>query len=283
MVMKATTETLTAKKAAALLAASDEAGANIRKRTDGYVARLARSMSEGRWEENGETIKISSDGTILDGQHRLAACVLANKSFKTIVVRGVPSVIHVDMGMKRSAASILKQQYEGFGNPAVTAALARLLLIERGAGSVISRGNNVWAPDNQEILSLIEEDTELMAAASDRGMSVKHLLRPANAAYIHYKASKAGYPEMADEFLKALSLTDFETGSVMQKIFNRLLKSRMKSGRGAAKGGQMSRTTELAFIIKAWNWWFRGENPTKLYLNPPKFWTQETFPKMYLG
>ena len=35
------------------------------------VTRYANDMASGAWEQNGETIKIAEDGTILDGQHPL--------------------------------------------------------------------------------------------------------------------------------------------------------------------------------------------------------------------
>lgn len=37
------------------------------------INKYARDMLAGRWQLNGQTIKISKDGQLLDGQHRLEA------------------------------------------------------------------------------------------------------------------------------------------------------------------------------------------------------------------
>ena len=72
--------------------AQEWAGLNTRNRPVRYtkVAQFARDMTAGKWMLNGETIKIASDGTILDGQHRLYACIQAEVPFETVVIRGLP-------------------------------------------------------------------------------------------------------------------------------------------------------------------------------------------------
>src|SRR4051812_39659069 len=47
------------------------------------------AMERGDWVLNGETIKFNDKGNLIDGQHRLQACVLAGKPFQTYVVRGI--------------------------------------------------------------------------------------------------------------------------------------------------------------------------------------------------
>jgi restriction endonuclease len=53
------------------------------------VEKLAGAMMNEAWELNGKTIVFDADGVLLNGQHRLAAAVLANKSITTLVVRGI--------------------------------------------------------------------------------------------------------------------------------------------------------------------------------------------------
>ena len=50
-----------------------------------YTSELAGYIRNGLWKENGESIIISEDGVLLDGQHRLSAVVMANKSIKSLV------------------------------------------------------------------------------------------------------------------------------------------------------------------------------------------------------
>lgn len=60
-----------------------------RKPNKGQVAYYAKMMSDGQWELNGEAIKFAINGHLIDGQHRLMACVESNVPFETAVAREV--------------------------------------------------------------------------------------------------------------------------------------------------------------------------------------------------
>lgn len=70
------------------------------------VERYAEQMKSGEWTLTGDPIRFSDVGVLLDGQHRLAACVLADKPFQSVVVRGVtPDAFNdIDQGYKRTLA-----------------------------------------------------------------------------------------------------------------------------------------------------------------------------------
>jgi len=97
-------ETITPREATKLLEHNVE---NNRPISDRHVQSLARDMKEGNWAENGETIKICPQGNVLDGQHRLWACITANKPFKTVVVRGVDGLDTIDTNRPRTLANAL--------------------------------------------------------------------------------------------------------------------------------------------------------------------------------
>lgn len=54
-----------------------------------HVSRIAAQIADGKWMFNGDTIKISDDGDVLDGQHRLWAILEAKQPVETIIVRGI--------------------------------------------------------------------------------------------------------------------------------------------------------------------------------------------------
>lgn len=80
-----------------------------RKVNQANVNRIAADMATGNYKLNGETIKISPNHEILDGQHRLLACVKSNMPFKTYIVYNVEreTIGTIDMGKGRSVADSL--------------------------------------------------------------------------------------------------------------------------------------------------------------------------------
>lgn len=81
---------------------------NYRKLSMQKVYQYAEDMKRGLWELNGETIVFDENGTLKDGQHRLAAIAKANIPVKINVARGVdPSIKLYDVGQARTAKQIL--------------------------------------------------------------------------------------------------------------------------------------------------------------------------------
>lgn len=54
-----------------------------------HISALASDMVDGRWDLNGESIKISTDGRLADGQHRCFAIIEAGVPVQTVVTFGV--------------------------------------------------------------------------------------------------------------------------------------------------------------------------------------------------
>src|SRR4051812_45826471 len=69
------------------------------------IGGYAADMQAGRWNSNtGETIKFDTSGTLIDGQNRLEAVVLANVPVEFDVAYDVPSeaMIVIDSGAART-------------------------------------------------------------------------------------------------------------------------------------------------------------------------------------
>ena len=68
----------------------------------------AAQMEKGLWRLNGEPIIIASTGDVLDGQHRLLACIKSNSAFTTFVSYGVDAEVFdtIDTGRKRTPGDI---------------------------------------------------------------------------------------------------------------------------------------------------------------------------------
>ncbi len=105
-----------------------------RKLSKVHVDFLARELSKGDWAFNGDSIRQDCEGNIIDGQHRLNACIVSGVSFSTLLIKGLPTeYIHtIDVGGKpRSLANALeinhKQNYKYSNQIASSAKLIKFL------------------------------------------------------------------------------------------------------------------------------------------------------------
>lgn len=103
---------ITPKMASALLKKTEMLGIRNRKVSDKWVDRFAKEMRDNNWKINGETIAICKEGGVLDGQHRLLACVKAQVPFTTSVIENIDrdSFDTIDCGRPRSASQVLEMQ-----------------------------------------------------------------------------------------------------------------------------------------------------------------------------
>src|SRR5258706_3163265 len=99
-----------------------------RPQSDAMVYEYATSMQAGRWVVNGETIKFDKDGHLFDGQHRLLACMISGKPFKTYVIRGITdegAFATVDVGKLRTHGDIF--HLDGYADYYVASGIAAIV------------------------------------------------------------------------------------------------------------------------------------------------------------
>ena len=75
-----------------------------------HVQMLTTTFKRNEWMLNGESIAFSETGRLLDGQHRLTACVHSGRSFKTIVIKGIEDESAfgtIDIGKPRSVTDLM--------------------------------------------------------------------------------------------------------------------------------------------------------------------------------
>ena len=124
MSIESVVETITPAKAREYLKKNTN---NYRKMSRSVIRSYADDIKNGRWELNGETIIFGKDGVLKDGQHRLAAIVLAGKPADILVVRGVETDAHkIDIGKRRTDVDILNA--EGFECDATLIATANIIV-----------------------------------------------------------------------------------------------------------------------------------------------------------
>lgn len=242
---------------------------NNRPLSQRVVGRYVRDMKEGRWELNGETVKFNRKGDLLDGQHRLAACIQAEVSFETLVVYGLPeeSFATVDTGQMRGGKHVLA--IEGEKNAALLAAtLGHVYRWERGYLDHQGHRNPEANPTNQDLLDTLERHPDVRRSVEvGQRAAVARSFTPSVAACLHYAFSQKD-PLLADAFMEGL-----ETGADLPSD-SPILVLRERLFREAQGVKVLPNRMGMAFAIKAWNAFRSGRTIERLIWVPGK----EPFP-----
>lgn len=120
--------------------------------------KVRRSIERDEWSLNGEAVKISDTGVLLDGQHRCMAVVETGKTIQTILIEGLPESAQdtMDTGKPRTLGNVLHMR--GYKSaPNLAAGIRRMLLAERdGIKWAFARGTA--STTRPEELSWFEEN-----------------------------------------------------------------------------------------------------------------------------
>lgn len=238
------------------------------------VARYARDMVSGAWELNGETIKVASDGTVLDGQHRLLACKEAGVPFSTLIVQGLNHTVRetMDTGMRRTMADTLRWRGETDG-AALGTALETAMCWDK-SGTPSHRGS---AHSNAERLAYLADNSDIRDAVRlARGISGSPLKFPMSVGSAFIMRANRIAPEETRDFLHLL-----KTGANMTEN-HPVLRLRGWVLRAASAKGQLDREEWGAVLIKAWNAWLAGREVKQLsFRSHGTKNNAESFPTMF--
>ena len=146
-------------------------GKNIKNRaiSKRLVSAYARDMTAGYWRLTGEPISFNKNGDMVNGQHRLLACIQALTPFTSLVVYGVGATasLVLDAGRSRRAGDILKMN--GIDNPVWLAAAANwLMCIKSGSarGQQFTRSETLACIEKHPILGESAEQIASMIGGS---------------------------------------------------------------------------------------------------------------------
>jgi hypothetical protein len=212
------------------------------------VSSMARDIEAGKFDLNGESIKISVGGRLLDGQNRLTAVVRSGSGIWTVVVRGLPEAAQetVDIGVKRTVADILSLRGES-APLSLASSLALAWKLERNHHPF--SGMNIPNPSAEELLVYLGEHAGIRESVRRADQARKtSILRypPSVAGGLHFLMSQRDAAS-ADEFWGAL-----ESG---EGLFSGdpILTLRTYLIRDLANPRRMTADHRSAITIKAWN------------------------------
>lgn len=235
------------------------------------VELFARTMAQKAWKMNGEAIKFSNTGRLLDGQHRLLACVESGVPFRTLVIRGLPEDTQetMDAGKSRTMANVL--ELKGRNNAKQLSTVARSIYLSEQLGVEAACVNNM-SPTRNELLTFIESTPQLedtLRQASTFYTKSNHLMSTSMAALLYWTFNEID-GEACERFFDMLaSGANLDEGSPILVLRNTLFDINKRG----AHSDRPTRRRIVGITIKAWNKW-RGGATVKLL----KFSPNEQFP-----
>lgn len=212
---------------------------------DKEVANYARDMEAGNWLYNGEAIKFATDGTVLDGQHRLTAIARSSATITMLIVFGLPPETQetMDAGRRRSTADAFGLR--GEANSAVLASITRRVWLWEN-GDVKFSSN--YTPTTAEQSKLLTERPELRRSA-EIAMRIRHsfrYLRPSNTGTAHHLLSRIDLGQAAEFFARIGDGANLDHGRPVLTLRNRAMSD-------SADGHRRADHVQLAYLIRAWN------------------------------
>ena len=234
-----------------------------------YMA-LGIDMLEGRWKYNGDAIRFGTDGVLLDGQHRLMACVDATTPFETDVIFGLdPDVMPtIDIPRVRTAGDVAHLQ--GVNNASQATAVANLLLLHAKHGIQNFR-NPTCYPTKTQIIQAVTTNPRIAVVAGHTGWRSRKLVAPRILGFCYYLFSEQN-PDLAERFL--VELTEGTNLSKDNPVY--LLRERLRTN--SASKAKLPPLEIIALFFKAWTAYRDGERIRLL-----RWTSKESFPHIAEG
>lgn len=257
--------TITPEWAETMLLKNNEGNRSIdRRKMMSYV----RDMQDGKWNFTGEPIILDEKNHILEGQHRLNACLISKVPFRAILITGIrrsEAFTSMGTGAPRRAADTLK--ILGYLNSKVLQAAAKLLwMFEHD-----TLGKKADYPSNAEIIAILDRHPKLTEYV--KGEFLKKVPGPGSlmsvARYLFGQVDE----KKAEQFFEGLS-----TGAGL-KAGSPVLQLREKLMTGQHGRHKMTQYEAGALIFKAYNAFLLDRDNVRLTFSNTKK-RKEEFPKL---
>lgn len=240
-----TIETVTPKMAVKYL----EQNRRNRALRQDVVDLYAEEMMSGNWRLVGDPIRFSKNGTVLDGQHRLAAIVQCGAYVDMVVIRGLENddQLMMDVGVRRSFGDHLKIVGEPYANH--LAAMVRGVTLFEMNGNLVS--NRVTPAHLQETLIKYPELRDaiplIYRVNHETGLGFNA------GGYGWWKFKQLDSQDCGVFFENLATGANLEEGNPILTLRKVLLDSRSR------RNVSLKVNYKAAILTKAWNKWRAGE------------------------
>lgn len=215
-----------------------------------HIALLARTMARKDWVFNGESLKIDIADNVLDGQHRMWACIESKVPFKTMLTINLPRAVFdtIDTGIIRTANDILSIKKEI--NVAII--VAALKHVGRYYSNTMMA---LYKFTNREIEDLLEQhpDIRIYAKKIHQKKNLNRWCAGSIVATTWYLASRINRTQADTFFESFLEGSNLDVGSPILVLRNKLIDIHINPLQ------KLSATHKIQLIILTWNLWRKGK------------------------
>lgn len=234
-----------------------------------HVLKIANTITGGRWRDyNGETIKFSKSGKLIDGQHRLAAIVKSNKSIKTYIALGLDDkdIDFIDLNKKsRKIGDVYHMR--GIKNACVISSAINYLW--RYDNNLLLSRRTTDYPDPEESYNYYKQNIGIQNSVPS-GKSIKSLIGCSIATFLHYLFCRFD-TNAADIFFEQLSTgANLDNGDAIL-----LLRARLQYNKRKDVQMKLDSYNQMALVILAWNYKRNGQKINRLRWSSKEFPTAE--------
>ena len=212
------------------------------------------------WKLTGEPLIFSVSGRLLNGQHRLVACIETGLSFPCLVVFGIDddAFKYIDIGTRRTAAHIF--MIEDIPNYAVVAAASRVVLAydQRQIGSGEHSGVKLVI-ENQELLDWYRSNERIQESVHFGALTreASHHSKTVGTAlhYIFARKHRANADEFCERVGAGIGLEKSSPEYRLRKALDDSAKDEKK---------RLHWSTKMAYTVISWNNCRQGTSPRTL-------------------
>ena len=237
-----------------------------------HVTFLANQMLSGCWVYNGQSIVVSNNGILVDGQHRLLAIIESGTTIETELIEGVDydeAFSTIDTGVVRSPSDVLAMR--GYRNAPLLAAAIKILITYDATTDKSGFAISGVKITNDNILDKTEKVLDLMGSEKldvifgniqkYGGSSVDLFV-----AMVLYRNSRG----KTMQFFNDISLGLFNNENDPLKRYREYIQSTKLKKRDAKE-----KTQTVSNLFKSWNLYNAGGTIT--FLRKSKFVTVPQF------
>ena len=222
-----------------------------RKCRDNHVAFLKGQMLNGSWMFDGQPLRFSDGGILLDGQHRLTAIVESGTTQRFLVLTGIHSDAFkvMDTGKARSGIDAFHMAGHEY---ATTLAASCKLVINLNEGK--NSGAGYTSVTNSQLLEWYDNNLDLINHVKKSQLlskSFSHVLSMSWISAFSYKFSKTNVTDSETFINKLCNGLDLHAKSPIYILRKRLMEDKMNTAR-------LTSENKKALIIKAWNLYRKG-------------------------